>query len=102
MDKVNERQTDEVEVSKSPRADAFKEQLLKEEAELKDKIKPYREFYEAHVNDPKYLESRSKIKEINAELAKVHNELAGLARAAGSKGIKAELGVFSSGDGKDG
>lgn len=79
---------------KAPLTAALKAKLLVEKETLEKELSPHREFYEKHVNDPKYLESKKKIKELNNKLGPINNELAALARAEGAKGIKAESGVF--------
>jgi hypothetical protein len=86
-------------VVKAPRVAALVEQLQAEKAELEAQLAPYREFYEAHVNDPKYLEAKVKIKELNAKIAPLCNELAAIARANGAKSIKIEPGNFAKTDG---
>lgn len=81
---------------KAPRTDQLRRELEAEQAKLREEMKPFREFYEAHVNDPEYLEACRKIKEISAKLGPVDNELAALARAAGARVIKAEPGEYKS------
>jgi hypothetical protein len=80
--------------SKTPRVLQLKKELEKEKEALEKELAPYRELYEKHVNDPKYLEARVKIKEISSKLGPICNELASIARAGGSKGIKIEPGEF--------
>jgi hypothetical protein len=82
-------------LSKAPRADALRAELEAEEARLLAILEPAREYYEQHCNDSKYLAAKRLIKEVNAALGPVRNELAALARAKGSNGIKVEPGEFS-------
>lgn len=82
------------EQSKTPRVSQLKAQLEKEKEALEKELAPYRELYDKHVNDPKYLEARSKIKEISSKLGPILSEIASIARAKGSKGIKVESGSF--------
>lgn len=83
---------------KTPRLKQMFQELHQRKAELVAKLRPAREFYEAHVNDPRYLEARRVIKEVSAELAPIDNEIAALARALGARGIKADPGVFAKGE----
>lgn len=77
---------------KSPRVAALKAELETKKAELLARLAPARELHDKHVNDPAYLAARKTIKEVNAELAPIENELAQLARAGGARRIKAEPG----------
>jgi hypothetical protein len=81
--------------AKTPRVSELKAQLEKEKAELEALLAPAREFYEKHCNDPQYLASKKIIREVNAKLVPICNELAAIARAAGSKGIKVESGTYT-------
>ena len=85
---------DIVRPSKSPRVAALLQELQKEKEALEAELKPYREFYEAHVNDPKFIAAKVKIKEINAKLFPIFNEIAAIARSKGAKSIKAEAGEY--------
>lgn len=82
-------------VNKSPRVSALKRELEQDVAALQEELVPYRELYEALVNDPRLIECRKKIKEINNKLFPLLNELAAIARAGGAKSIKAEPGSYS-------
>jgi hypothetical protein len=83
----------EVEQDKSPRVTALRKELEADRDKLLAELKDYREYYDKHVNDAKFLESQKKIKEISKKLAPLQNELAKLARASGgNKGMKAEPG----------
>lgn len=79
---------------KTPRLRTMFNELLAQKQALAAELKPSRDFHDKHVNDPKLLEARKKIKEINAKMAPIDQELAGLARAIGSKGAKIEAGVY--------
>ena len=81
-------------MSKTPLVDALKQELEAKKDKLAAKLQPYRDDYEKLINDPRLIECRKMIKEINSELAPIQNELAALARADGAKGIKVEGGVF--------
>ena len=72
----------------------FRELTQRKEEALKV-LAPHREYYEKHVNDPKYLAAKKAIKEANAILGPIDTELAIVARAIGGKGIKIEPGSFS-------
>lgn len=80
--------------NKTPLTTALKDKLEAEEKKLMEELAPHREFHDKHVNDPKFIKAREKIKEISNKLGPVRNELAALARARGSKGIQAEAGEF--------
>lgn len=80
---------------KAPLTTALRKQLEAEKKRLEAELAPHRVFHDAHVNDPQFLESKAKIKEINAALFPVLNELAALARAGGAKSIVAEAGEYS-------
>lgn len=82
---------------KAPRVAELKAKLEAEKAALEAELAPYRAFYEAHVNDPKYLEAKAKIKELNAKIAPIGNELAALARSMGSKRLNVEPGHYARG-----
>ncbi len=58
-------------------------------------LKPARDDYERLVNDPRLLECKRIIKETNAKLLPIENELAGLARMLGGKSIEVEQGEYS-------
>lgn len=92
---INVETVTEVVPDKSPRVSALKRELEQDIAALQEELAPYREFYEAHVNDPRLLECRAKIKEINAKLFPLLSELAAIARASGAKSIKAESGSYT-------
>lgn len=82
------------EKSKTPMIDAVRKELEAKKKKLIEKIAPYREFHDNHVNDKKFIEARTKIKEISAELGAVENELAAIARGSPrninlSDGVKA-------------
>ncbi len=79
---------------KAPQVAALKAKLEAEKAALEAELAPFRAFYEQHVNDPKYLEAKVKIREINAKLAPIGNELAALARVSGAKNLKIESGHY--------
>ena len=79
----------------APRAAARHAELKAEESRLEALMAPAREYYEKWVNDPKGLECKQIIKKVNAQLGPIKNELAALARAGGSKGIKIEPGTYS-------
>lgn len=81
--------------AKAPRAAALKAELEAEKALLEPELAKYREVYDRLINAPELLEARAKIKAISAKLGPVLNELAALARAGGSKGIKAEAGAYA-------
>lgn len=61
------------------------DKLQAEKAKIVAALAPYREFHDKHVNDPKFLEARAKIKAAAAVLGPIDQELAGLARALGAK-----------------
>jgi hypothetical protein len=82
--------------AKTPLVDELYAKLKAIEAELEARLAPARAYYEAAVNDPKLLAARKDIKEINAKLLPVKNELAALARARGAKSIKLEQGTYNS------
>ena len=86
---------DESTLSKSPRADALKAELLIEESKLRAELAPHREVYDKMMNDPKLLNCQKAIKDISARLAAVQNELAKMVRAGGSKGITIEPGIYN-------
>ncbi len=79
---------------KASQAQALRRQLEDEEARLKAELAPHRELYERHVNDPAYVKARREIKRISGELGPIQNELAALARSGGSRGVRAEPGVY--------
>lgn len=81
-------------MSKSPKLNALKAQLEAEKEAILAIVAPHRAYFEAHRNDPKFIEARRVIKEANPRLAEIDNELAGLARAVGSRGIKVDAGVY--------
>lgn len=84
---------------KTPRVSRLKAELQAEAAALEAQLKPAREFYEQHVSDPRYQESRRVIKEVSAKLQPIQNELAAIARASeGNRGIAIEPGVYSKGE----
>jgi hypothetical protein len=85
-------------VEKAPRARALYEALQKEKAVLLAELKPFRDFYEAHVSDKRFTEAKARIKKINALLFPIDNELAALARAGGARGIKVEAGNYTDKD----
>lgn len=80
---------------KNPRVAELYKQLQTEKEALEKELQPYREVHDKHVNDPKFLEARKKIKEINAKLGPICNELASIARAGGARSIKVESGSFA-------
>lgn len=82
--------------SKTPLVDELRSKLATDVEKLEAVLKQYREYHDKHVNDPKFIEARKKIKEINAKLAPLKNEQAAITRgSAGNKGsIKAEPGVI--------
>jgi hypothetical protein len=86
---VEDRERDR---DKTPRLRELFLELLAEKEKLLEMIRPARETYEKLVNDPQLIEVRRLIKEMNPKLAAIDNELAGLTRALGSKGIKIEQG----------
>lgn len=71
-------------------------ELVQQKEETLKALAPFREFYEQHVNDPKYLAAKKALKESGAILGPIDQELAMIARALGAKRIKIEPGVFSS------
>jgi hypothetical protein len=81
--------------SKTPITDQLRRELEAQKAKLVAELKPFRDLYDAHVNNPQYLEAKRKIKEINLKLGPIENELAALARARGAKGIKLEPGTYA-------
>jgi cell division septum initiation protein DivIVA len=84
--------------AKNPRLQAIYQELLAQEESLLAELQPHRDFYEAHANDPRYLEARAKIKEVSGRLAPVRNELAALAKALGGRAIQVESGAFQGGE----
>jgi hypothetical protein len=82
------------ETVKAPRSAALKAELEAEKVKLEAELAPARELYERHVNDPAFLAAKRTIKELNAKLGPIQNELAALARAGGSKGIQVEPGEY--------
>jgi len=82
---------------KAPQVAELKKKLEAEKAALEAELAPFRAFYEQHVNDPRYLEAKAKIKELSAKLAPIGNELAALARVGGSKRMTVEPGEYSRG-----
>lgn len=94
-DKVRAERAAEVPPPKSPLVEALRKKLTEEKERLEKEIAPYREYHDKHVNDAKYLEARKRIKEINAELGPVCNELAALARSTGARGMRVEPGQYS-------
>lgn len=80
---------------KNPRSRELYEQLKAEEARLEAALAPARAVYEKKINDPELIKARQIIKETNALLGPIKNELAALARAGGAKGLKAEPGVYT-------
>lgn len=81
---------------KAPRTEQLRKELEAEKAALMKELQPYRDYYDKHVNDAKYVEARKKIKELGAKIGPIDNELAVLARAGGAKGIQAEQGIYTS------
>lgn len=81
-------------ITKAPRSLQLYEELKVEEARLEAILVPAREIYEKKVNDPELIKARQVIKETQAQLAPIKNELAVLARAGGARGLKAEPGVY--------
>lgn len=84
---------------KTPRLTAYKRELEARRDELQGRLAPHREFYEAHSNDPKFIEAKNQIRELQKELGPVMNELAALARVSTNNvgGIKAEAGEYKRG-----
>lgn len=80
---------------KTPRLKELFKQLWAEKRALLKVIEPARADYERLVNDPRLQECKRIIKDSNPKLAALDNEIAGLARALGAKGIKIEAGEFS-------
>lgn len=74
----------------TPRLATLKAELQKREAELEAKLTPYRADYERLLNDPRLIECRKAIKQINSELLPVKNELAALT-TVGRKNITIEI-----------
>lgn len=81
---------------KMPRLKELFKQVSAEKVELLKVVAPARETYEKLINDPKLVEARKVIKEFNPKLAKLDQELAGLAKALGGKNMKLETGVYDS------
>lgn len=84
---------------KNPRLRKMFDELMIQKNQILEEVNPAREFYERHVNDPRFIEARKTIKEGNAKLGPIDNELAALARALGAKSIKAESGVLTATEG---
>jgi len=82
---------------KNQRLVKMRDELTAERAKIVAVLTPARELHDKLVNDPRLLEARRIIKECNARLGPIDTELAALARALGSKGIRMEPGVFSKG-----
>lgn len=83
-------------LEKTPLLQLIFKKLQGEKAKLLDVVAPARADYERLTNDPRLIECKRIIKESNPKLAAIDNELAGLARALGSRGIKVESGEFAS------
>lgn len=81
---------------KTPRLRELLEQLSAEKQELLKALGPARADYERLINDPRLIECRKVLKEHAPRLAAIDNELAGLARAIGARGIKVDPGVYTS------
>lgn len=75
-------------ISKTPRLTKLYEEVLKQIEELETELRPYRKTYEKLTNDPRLIEARQKIRELNTKLAPLKNEQAALARAAGSISLR--------------
>lgn len=80
---------------KTPRLKELFRQLWAEKQKIVAELAPARAIHDELVNDPRLVAARKTIKELSAKLAPIDNELAGLARALGSKRMKLDPGVFS-------
>lgn len=91
-DKVKGRkkatETTEDTASKTPRLKKLYDEVVEQIEELEEELEPYRKIYEKLTNDPRLIEARTKIKEINAKLAPLKNEQAALARAGGAISLR--------------
>lgn len=79
---------------KAPRLRLLMQELQAEKAKLVESLKAHREFYEKHVNDPRYLAARKAIKDANGPLSKLESEISRLSIALGGKQLKIEPGKF--------
>lgn len=80
---------------KAPITAALRQKLEARKAELEKELAPAREVHDKHVNDPKFLAAKEKIKKINSEMFGVMNELAALARPTAKASLVAEPGEYA-------
>ena len=62
-------------------------ELTELKALLVEELQPFRDDYERLTNDPRLIECRAKIREMNAQIGPVDNELASLAKLLGGKSL---------------
>lgn len=74
-------------------------ELLEQKQNILAELAPHREAHDRIVNDPALIEARKKIKEANAALAPVEEEISSLARALGGKVMNTESGKYTKRDG---
>ena len=81
---------------KAPRATALYNELKQAEAKLEAELAPAREYYEKHVNDPKYIAACAAIRRLSNELFDIKNDLAAMARLnPRNKSLQVEGGQFA-------
>lgn len=71
------------------------DELMAQKAPLALEREKVRAELDALTQNPRIAELRAKLKDLNAKLGPMDNELAGLARALGSKSVHAEPGVYT-------
>jgi hypothetical protein len=72
---------------KAPLTRRLYEELKARKDALEAAVRPFRELFDAHLADPKFLEARAKIKAYNAEVGPVDNEMSALQRALGGRAM---------------
>lgn len=91
------KQADAAAAQKNPRLRAMYDDLKKQADAVRAQLDPAREVYDRKVNDPELVAARKAIKELSAKLAPIEQELAALAKALGTRTLKAEAGVYEGG-----